>query len=247
MNQSLRQAFFNAHLTEQDIAVHLSVDPKTVRRWLEGRLPYARHRWDLALLLAKDEADLWPELRAVRAARSRPAETAAVYPRRSSVSQEGWLSLFDSAEHAIDILVYSGLFLAENADLLRLLTHKATAGVRLRIPLGDPDSPNVAKRGNEESIGEAMAAKIRNAMVLYQPLRASPGVDLRLHDSVLYNSIYRADDQILVNQHMYGVPASHASVYHLRRVGGGEMFDRYTDSFNRVWITSTPPPHVDPA
>jgi hypothetical protein len=176
----------------------------------------------------------------VRAAKSRPAEIAAVYPRRSSISQEGWLSLFESAERTIDILVYSGLFLAENADLLQLLTHKARTGTHIRIGLGDPDSPNVAKRGDEESIGDAMAAKIRNAMVLYQPLCAIAGVHLRLHQSVLYNSTYRADDQILVNQHMYGVPASHAPVYHLRRVDGGEMFHRYADGFDRIWAMTTP-------
>ena len=118
MNETLRRAIFNARLTEADVATRLRVDPKTVRRWLEGRLPYPRHRWDLANLLKADEAELWPELRAIRAARSRPAEITAVYPHRSSVTQDGWLGHFESAEHAIDILAYSGLFLAENASML---------------------------------------------------------------------------------------------------------------------------------
>jgi hypothetical protein len=30
---------------------------------------------------------------------------------------------------------------------------------------------------------------------------------------VLCNSIYRADDQLLVNQHAYGTPAAQAPVY----------------------------------
>ena len=240
MNETLRRAIFNARLTEADVATRLRVDPKTVRRWLEGRLPYPRHRWDLANLLKADEAELWPELRAIRAARSRPAEITAVYPHRSSVTQDGWLGHFESAEHAIDILAYSGLFLAENASMLRLLERKAAAGVAIQIALGDPDSPHVAQRGAEEGIGQAMAAKIRNAIVLYRPLCAATGVQIRLHRTVLYNSIYRADDQVLVNQHVYGIPASHSPVYHFYRAESDGMFDCYLNSFNRVWSTSDP-------
>ncbi len=72
--------------------------------------------------------------------------------------------------------------------------------------LGDPDSPEVAERGHDEEIGEAMAAKIRNALVNYRPLRAVKGAEVRLHRTVLYNSIYRADNQLLVNMHVYGMP-----------------------------------------
>ncbi|GAA1710972.1 DUF5919 domain-containing protein [Kribbella yunnanensis] len=238
MNQSLRQALFNAHLSEQDIAARLDVDPKTVRRWLEGRLPYARHRWELSQLLATDEPDLWPELRAVRAAKSRPVEISAVYPRRASITLEGWRTLFSSGRECIDILVYSGLFLAENAEILQVLGHRARAGAVVRVALGDPESESVAKRGVEESIGDAMAAKIRNAIALYQPLFNVEGISFRLHRSVLYNSIYRVDDEMLVNQHLYGVSASQAPVYHLHRACGGEMFDRYLMSFDRVWKDS---------
>ena len=60
MNDTLRRALFRARLTESDVAAQLTVDPKTVRRWLEGRLPYPRHRWDLANLLSIDETELWP-------------------------------------------------------------------------------------------------------------------------------------------------------------------------------------------
>jgi len=41
----------------------LQVDPKTVRRWLEGRIPYLRYRWALSAMLGLDETDLWPQLR----------------------------------------------------------------------------------------------------------------------------------------------------------------------------------------
>ena len=62
-----------------------------------------------------------------------------------------------------------------------------------------------------------MAAKIRNALALYRPLQDAGQAEIRLHRTVLYNSIYRADDDMLVNQHAYGIPAAHAPVFHLHR------------------------------
>ncbi len=52
---------------------------------------------------------------------------------------------------------------------------------------------------------------------------------------MLYNSIYRADDQLLVNQHTYGIPAAQAPVFCLCDAGGGEMAALYLESFERVW------------
>ena len=85
-----------------------------------------------------------------------------------------------------------------------------------------------------------MAAKIRNALALYRPLRQTEGVEFRLHRTVLYNSIYRADDQVLVNTHVFGMAAAHAPVWHLRKLPGGELASLYIDSFERVWDTATP-------
>ena len=86
----------------------------------------------------------------------------------------------------------------------------------MRIALGDPDGPHAAQRGEEEGIGDAMAAKIRNALMLYRPLGAVQNIEIRLHRTVLYNSIYRADGQFLLNQHTYGIPAAGTRVLPMR-------------------------------
>ena len=138
------------------------------------------------------------------------------------------------------ILAYSALFLAEDAGILRILAEKGRAGVAVRIALGDPDGPQAAVRGDEEGIGDAMAAKIRNALTLYRPLRAVENIEIRLHRTVLYNSIYRADDQLLVNQHTYGIPAAQAPVFCLSNTASGEMTTLYLDSLERVWASSAP-------
>jgi transcriptional regulator with XRE-family HTH domain len=240
VNEALRQALLQARLREDDIAARLGVDPKTVRRWLNGRVPYPHNRAAIAELVGVDEADLWPDAGGLLAARSRPAELGTVYPHRWAVPREVWAGLFGSAEHEIAILAYSALFLAEDTGILRILADKGRSGTAVRIAVGDPDGPHAAERGEEEGIGDAMAAKIRNALTLYQPLCTVENIERRLHRTVLYNSIYRADDQLMVNQHTYGVPAAQAPVFCLSNTDRGEMAALYLESFERVWASAVP-------
>jgi hypothetical protein len=235
MNGPLARALNGAGLHTIDVAAQLDVDPKTVGRWLAGRVPYPRHRTALVALTGWTERDLWPELRPPAAPPSATHEVRVAYPHRSAVPAYTWRRHFAQAENEIGILAYSGLFLAEDTAVIRLMKDKARAGVRVRIALGDPDGRHIAERGDEEGIGSAMAARIRNALVLYAPVVSEPGTELRLHDTTLYNSIYRADNELLVNTHAYGSPASHAPVLHLRRTRDDGMAATYLDSFERVW------------
>jgi transcriptional regulator with XRE-family HTH domain len=242
MNESLRRAMFRARLSEEDVASRLVVDPKTVRRWVDGRVPYPRHRLALADILHVSERDLWPDLAPISDGATHPAEIVAVYPHRWAVPRDTWRQLFDDARHQIGILAYSGLFLAEDSGLLEILAVRAKAGAEVRISLGDPHCPRVAERGIQEGIDDAMAAKIRNALALYRPLRDSGQAEIRLHQTVLYNSIYRADDDMLVNQHAYGIPAAHAPVFHLHQSAETGMFGGYVASFERIWRAAIPLP-----
>jgi hypothetical protein len=241
LNEQLRRALLRARLREDDVAARLGVDPKTVRRWLDGRIPYTNNRAALADLVGADEADLWPDAGGPLTARTRPEELGTVYPHRWSVSREVWTQFFASAEHEIGILAYSALFLAEDAGILRILASKGRGGVIVRIALGDPDCANIAERGEEEGLDDAMPAKIHSALALYRVLRRVENVEIRLHQTVLYNSIYRADDQLLVNQYAYGVPAPHTPTFNLRKVKGDNMFSGYLNSFEQIWSVATLP------
>jgi hypothetical protein len=236
VNDTLRRALADARLDEVGVSTALGVDPKTVQRWIMGRVPQRRHRWDLADLVSRHEHDLWPEL-AYGAGGSCP-EIRGSYPHRAAVPWEVWRGLFSAARQEIGILVYSGLFLAEDVETQRILADRARSGVTVRILLGDPDGHSVADRGTDEGIGDAVAAKVRNAIVLYRPLLTLDSVEIRLHDTVLYNSIYRADDDLLVNAHVFGLAASYAPVLHLRRSASGDLASTYADSFDRVWQTA---------
>jgi transcriptional regulator with XRE-family HTH domain len=240
-NDRLRTALLQRGLTPTDLADATGVDPKTVERWIGGRIPYRRHRYLVATHLQADETYLWPDaLAPFEAADASESEILTVYPHRWAVPRDAWGHLFGSAEKEIGVLVYSGLFLADDTGMQALLARKAVEGVSVRFLLGDPDSPHVDTRGQDEGIDEAMAAKIRNVIVLYRALRETEGVQFRVHSTVLYNSIYRADDELLVNPHVYGAAAAQAPVMHLRRVAGGGMVRTYLDSFEQVWSGARP-------
>ena len=66
-------------------------------------------------------------------------------------------------------------------------------------------------------------------------------VEIRLHRTVLYTSIYRSDDQLLVNQHVYGIPAAHSPVFAFRKAADGLMANTYLEAFGRVWADAAEP------
>ncbi|MEV7227283.1 helix-turn-helix transcriptional regulator [Polymorphospora sp. NPDC051019] len=236
-NDRLRDGLLKRGLTPAALAGELGVDPKTVERWItQDRTPYPRYRHAIAALLREGESYLWPSaLPAERAAQVSQSEIVHVYPRRGAVPQELWQRLLDGASRHIGILVYAGLFLPEqNPRWVPTLRAKAEAGAQVELLFGDPESQHVAQRGEDEGIGSAMASKVLNTLAFYKDLRGMDTVGIYFHDTILYNSIYRFDDELLVNTHLYGTPAAYAPVLHLRRLGGGELFDNYVSSFNRT-------------
>jgi transcriptional regulator with XRE-family HTH domain len=242
-NERLRALLLERRVTPAKLAEALAVDPKTIERWIVGgRVPYRRHRYTVAAFFGVDESYIWPDaLDRDEIATASESEIVAVYPHRWAVPPEAWAHLFEQAEREIGILVYSGYFLAENGGLKRILATKAESGTRVRLLLGDPESPNVAERGQSEGIDDTMPSKVRSAIAAFRPLlRASENVEIRLHGTILYNSIYIADEQMLVNTHIYGTMANNAPVFHLRKIPGGDMVSTYRESYERVWNGAKP-------
>jgi transcriptional regulator with XRE-family HTH domain len=242
VNERLRQAILDADLTVDDLAGEIGIDPKTAERWItKGRVPHPGNRAKTARVLGLDESVLWPQLEDARARAVVSSEVLRVYPDRGSVPPGSWYEFISSARENLDILVYAGLFLSDGrADLPALLRRRAGEGLAIRLLIGDPDSDAVARRGVEERVGDAMAARIQLSMSYMQPAFDAPGVEVRLHGTTLYNSIFRFDDDLLVNMHVYGAVAAKSPVMHVRRIAGGRLFPHYMASFERVWDEGDP-------
>ncbi len=163
------------------------------------------------------------------------------YPHRAQVPRNVWLELVLGAKRQVDFITYASLFMGEeNPEAIQVMKHKAANGVRFRIGLGDPDSPEVALRGREEGMPEGIPGRVRMALAYYRPLIGSPGVTFHLHRTTLYNSIYRFDDQMMINQHAYGTYGYIAPILHLRKVEGADLFTMYERSFELAWAESYP-------
>jgi transcriptional regulator with XRE-family HTH domain len=241
-NERLRAALLAKGVDIAQLAEAIQVDPKTAERWVtQGRQPYRRHRYAAASFLGTDESYLWPQaLTREQVASASESEIVQVYPHRWAVPRDIWGRLFSGASEQIGILVYSGTFVHDDHGLMRVLADKASAGIRVRILLGDPECPQVAQRGIDEGVGDTQIERCRSAIHWYGTRLVPAGAEIRLHRTVLYNSIFRADDQLLVNTHAYGQPAGDAPVLHLRRVAGGDMVSTYERSFEKTWDEATP-------
>lgn len=222
-NERLRDALAARGLTCAVIAERVEVDPKTVERWVASdRVPRRTHRRSVASLVGIDESYLWPTaLNGSRLSPGLDAELVTLYPTRGAVPRELWLALINEATTSIDALMFAGLFLTDTGPEV------GEALARIRLLLGDPASETVAIRGREEGIGDGLAARIRIS-------------GKYLHDAALRDGVELCDDNMLVNAHVYGAPASQNPVLHLRRVPSGRVFDHYLASFDRVWATGTP-------
>lgn len=242
-NERLRESVARAGLTLEELAHRVGVDPKTVERWItHERLPHRRHRWTVANLLTEDETYLWPVTRHdSRSNAADRAEFVTLFPDRGAIPSQLWAALIERSSEQLDILVFAGLFLFDtNPRLAEQLRDKASSGVACRLLFGDPDSQAVRQRGDEEGIADALAARIRASIRYLGDASRTPGIEVRLHKTILYNSIYRFDDDLLVNAHVHGAPASLNPVMHLRRVPGAHLFEHYMASFDRVWTSGTP-------
>jgi hypothetical protein len=232
-------------------------------RWLSGDLvglPYADHcrilegmfpGWKVDQLFQTHDGGIGfvpePATQQIPAPTIRPTpattstdqgvdQVVAFYPHRADTPKHLWMDLLVGAQQDIDLFANASLFLPEqNPEAIDILKRKAATGVRVRILLGDPNHPAMELRGREERLFEAIPSRIRMALAYYRPLVGVEGIDFRLHGTSLYNSIFRYDDQMLVNQHIYGTYGYIAPILHLRRVAGADLFETYMKSFELIW------------
>jgi transcriptional regulator with XRE-family HTH domain len=239
-NERLREAIHASGMNITDLGAAVGVDAKTAQRWVyEGRVPRRQTADRVSHKLGVPMDWLWPGMSG--GSTRHPNDFVRLYAHRAQVPHQLWLELIQGAETEIDMLAIAGLFLSEdNPQVIALLRRKAELGVRVRVTVADPASRALRRRGEEELLFEAVIARATMAHSYFEPLLHTAGVEFRVHSTTVYNSIFRFDDQMLVNQHIYGVHGYLAPLLHLRRESEAGLFDLLASSFQRVWQLARP-------
>jgi hypothetical protein len=80
------------------------------------------------------------------------------------VTRDALGRFFSQAEQEIGVLVHSGMFIAEDAGLHKLLAERARAGARVRLLVRDPTARTSPSGVLAEGIDFGLAAKACNAI-----------------------------------------------------------------------------------
>jgi hypothetical protein len=236
-NEPLHRAIAKSGHDLSEIATIAEVDEKTVRRWLEGRIPHPRHRFKVAHALAVGEHELWPDTRRTT---NRDGELVGAFARRTDPDAPDWQALLRTAERQVDMLGYSLLHIAEARGVNKLLTGKAGDGVSVRIALADPTSGAALAADLAQQPPGRLIARIDTARDRLLPLLSEPGIELREHRVGTSHTILRVDEQLLLTVHLYGTPGFQAPLIHLRRERDYGLFDQFAKHFEDIWQHAQP-------
>src|SRR5215469_2631020 len=134
MNERLRAAMSAKGMEIETVARQVGVNPKTVQRWLGGRLPHPRHRWRICDLLEQSEQHLWPGVGLGASGSNAASEIVAAFAHRADAPSQLWAGMLERVRTNLDLLGYAILFFPEqHPQLARLVETKCAQGLRVRI------------------------------------------------------------------------------------------------------------------
>ncbi|MGH2753108.1 MAG: XRE family transcriptional regulator, partial [Actinomycetota bacterium] len=168
-------------------------------------------------------------------------EIVAAYAHRALLPPQVWREILLACKDTVDLLGFAMLHLPEQEpDLMAILKTKAEGGCQVRVALADPESSQAEDRDAEERLDKGLLARIKTSRIYFSELEGCPGVEIRLHSTPMYNSIFRFDDQMLVTPHLFGIPGSKAPLFHIRRRGPTGIFNNFASHFEAIWQSSQP-------
>lgn len=250
-NVALERAMRTKGISARRLAGLIDVTEKTVGRWL------ADADWKVQRVNAQAAADvlectphdLWPTQFPAEPTDGRSVSGATMtfrstfYATRTQVPITLWQNHFANAEASIDILVFAATFLFDTLDgFTTTLVDAAKRGAQVRFLVGDPGGDNMILRGQEEGIGNSVVARSRNSVELLAPHLQTPGLQVRTHLTTLYTSIFRVDDAMIINFHVYGSPGRNNPVMVFSRSDEPRLWTTFEDAFARVWDQAEPLP-----
>lgn len=231
----------SAGVEPESLARKVGVDPKTVQRWLGGRMPHPRHRWKICDILGQSEQYVWPQILLGASGVLQTSEIVSAYAHRADAPSQLWAGMLEGARRNVDLLGYSMSFFPEqHSRLAQTLEEKCASGLKVRIALADPESSEVAARDDLERLGGTLPGRIRNTVVHLEGLFSNAGVEIRFHGVPLYNAVYRFDDQMLVTPYLYRLHGYQHPLLHMKRLGPAGIFESYAQQFEAIWSESRP-------
>lgn len=248
-NQRLADAIRSSGRSLEDLAADVGAHPKSLERWISsGRLPHLASRQHLATLLGVPMPVLWPESSGAAYGIS---ELVGIYPTRNELSPSTVASLLDDATAHVDVLAYSAMWLWDTVPRFRERLAREDRGRRGRANLPRRSEKRCgAHSGRGGRIGGRHGESLQDRDRLREgrpgrqrwrptsPRRrpaSSASVERRCTAS-----IFRFDDELLVNTHFWGNAASDSPLLHLRCGDDRGIAANALRSFDRVWDQARP-------
>jgi lambda repressor-like predicted transcriptional regulator len=238
-NDLLIAAIRESGLDLNEISAIAEVDPRTVQRWLGGRVPHPRYRQKLTAALHVTEADLWPDAVTLRHT-SDLEEIAGVWARADDHDATDWRALLRAAEQQVDLLGYSLHQILQARAVNKQLLAKARDGCQIRIAIADPDAEHVLVEDLAQRPAGRLTHQIRAAKEQLSSHLAEHGIQCRRHHVATSHTILRFDEHILLTVHLNATPGVHAPLLHLRRKRDYGIFDQLAKHFEDVWADARP-------
>ncbi len=240
-NDLLIDAIRTAGLTNDQVADRCGVDPKTVSRWIAGRVPHPRYRSILTRELNVTEDELWPDTTR-RRGRTDLEEITGAWARRNDPSVPDWRALLNTATTQVDLLGYSLHSILHTRGALPAIQRAAANSAAVRICVVDPDADFVLSAGLAQRTAGRLPARVRNTIEGLGELEPHARLVLRQHTVPTVHTILRFDDTMLLTVHLHGVPGFDAPALALQRRRDYGIFDQLTGHFETVWDSAKPLP-----
>ena len=201
-----------ADLTAEEFAEIVQVDPKTVQRWVAGRVPQRRHRAKVARALDSSPDVLWPDTTATEPGELAddepgPQDVIASWGQADDEGAPDLATFVSDGDGPVELLDGGGQLL-RSTGLMEALLVCANASTDVRVVTGPATEPR----------------RLVDA-----------GVEVRVADLAGAPAVLRAGERMLVTLVLSPASNEPRPMLELGRRADGGLFDRFADYLDSTW------------
>ncbi|MDF2272379.1 XRE family transcriptional regulator [Streptomyces coacervatus] len=189
---------------------------------------------------------IWPKAVKERIKTGGDREIVQSYPYRSACPSTVWSELTENSTEELFFSGYTNYFLWTTIpDFSGLLRRKAHEGCRIRFLTGDPNGEVTRQREAIEDVALTVSTRIRMTLESLKKLEGVEGIESRFssaQDAVNHVSlsVFRFDSEALVTPHLARLVGHDSPLLHLRSMGEGGMFSRFSEHAEELWSRGVP-------